>query len=192
LATGSIGVLCVTAAPEDRTDIVTGDRDLTQLVRDPAVRVLFTLRGVSQLAELDEGAVLSRYGVSASRYADLSVLRGDPSDGLPGLPGVGEKTARALVLGYPSLEAMAADAAAAEPGPALRSAKLREAILASAGYLAAMRDVVPVRTDVEVRRRAAGPDEKRIGELVERHRLGGPVHRLRQALALLPPPGPWT
>src|SRR5207248_8924100 len=75
------------------TEIVSGDRDLIQLVRDPSVRLLFTLRGVSQLLELDEAAVFEKYGVPADRYAEFAILRGDASDSLPGVRGVGEKTA---------------------------------------------------------------------------------------------------
>src|SRR5205814_3398056 len=77
-------------AEQELTEIVTGDRDLIQLVRDPAVVVLFTLRGVSQLLELDEAAVFDKYGVAADRYAEFAILRGDASDGLPGVRGVGE------------------------------------------------------------------------------------------------------
>jgi 5'-3' exonuclease len=191
-ADDAIGALCAMGNPDDRFDIVTGDRDLIQLVRDPLIRVLYTLRGVSQLAELDEEAVLARYGVPSSRYADFAVLRGDPSDGLPGVPGVGEKTARALVSAYPSLDALAADAAADRPEPPLRSPRLREAILGSAGYLGVMREVVPIRTDVEVRTWAEPMDEGRVDELAARHRLAGPIRRLRLSLDLLPHPGPPT
>src|SRR5439155_3855555 len=96
---------------DELTEIVSGDRDLIQLVRDPAVRVLFTLRGVSQLLGLDEAAVFDKYGVPADRYAEFAILRGDASDGLPGVRGVGEKTARALITAYPSLDELVADAA---------------------------------------------------------------------------------
>ena len=79
-----------------------GDRDLIQLVRDPSVRLLFTVRGVSELLEFDEATVLDKYGVPASRYAEFAILRGDPSDELPGVKGVGEKTALALIQTYGS------------------------------------------------------------------------------------------
>src|SRR3989442_6986519 len=96
-AEDAIGAICERSSADDRLDIVTGDRDLIQLVRDPAVRVLYTLKGVSQLRELDEAGVRETYGVPASRYAEFAMLRGDPSDGLPGVRGVGGRTARALV-----------------------------------------------------------------------------------------------
>jgi 5'-3' exonuclease len=84
--------------PEARIDIVSGDRDLFALVRDPLVRVLYPEKG--GLAEVDEAAVSRRYGIPGRLYADFAVLRGDPSDGLPGLPGVGAKRAAELVTRY--------------------------------------------------------------------------------------------
>src|SRR3990170_2856026 len=114
-AEDAIGAFCVEADEADRIEIVSGDRDLIQLVRDPVVKLLFTVRGVSYLLELDEAAVLERYGVPASRYAEFAILRGDPSDHLPGVPGIGEKTARALIQAYGSLEDLLEDAVSDEP-----------------------------------------------------------------------------
>jgi 5'-3' exonuclease len=183
-AEDAIGVLCASAAPEDRIDIVTGDRDLTQLVRDPFVRVLFTVRGVSDLRVLDEAGVLERFGVPASRYADFAILRGDPSDGLPGVRGVGEKTARILVNAYPSLEALLEDARSdRRTGAALqRSPSLRAAIREASDYLAAMEDVARIRTDVEARTWMPDPDEDRAEELARGHAVEGPARRLRRAM----------
>ncbi len=86
-------------------DIVTGDRDLFQLVDDArGVRVLYTARGgIGDLDLVDEAAVAAKYGVPGRAYADFAVLRGDPSDGLPGVKGVGEKTAAALITAFGSL-----------------------------------------------------------------------------------------
>src|SRR5665254_2142 len=80
-------------------EIVTGDRDLFQLVDDAAgVRVLYTLRGIGELEVVDQARLAERYGVATGRgYAEMAVLRGDASDGLPGVPGIGEKTAVAPV-----------------------------------------------------------------------------------------------
>ncbi len=159
-----------------RLDIVTGDRDLLQLVRDDVpVRVLFTTRGVSALTPFDEAAVLARYGVPARRYVDFAILRGDPSDGLPGVKGVGEKTARALVARYPSLDALLADPAAQPP-------RLAASLAASRDYLEAMQAVVPVRTDVDVRTWSGSWDDAHLTDLGERFRLNGPIRRLRAAL----------
>ena len=183
-AEDAIGALAAQAGARDRNDIVTGDRDLIQLVRDPRVRVLFTLRGVSEVRILDEAGVLEKYGVAASRYADFATLRGDPSDGLPGVRGVGEKTARLLVQAYPSIQAMVEDAtwSKAGTGPLKRSPALRAAVRGAADYLAAMRDVVPIRRDVEVRRWQEARNEAQLDRLAKRHRLTGPVDRLRDAL----------
>ena len=181
----AIGGLCATAPKGDRIDVVTGDRDLIQLVRDPDVRVLFTVRGVSDLRVLDEAGVAEKYGVPASRYADFAILRGDPSDGLPGVRGVGEKTARDLVRAYPSIPAMVADARAVKRSgaPLQRSASLRAALDSAAGYLDAMARIVPIRTDVPVRTWGGERDDARLDELAERYRLTGPVRRLRAAFA---------
>lgn len=168
----------------DRVEIVTGDRDLLQLVRDPRVRVLLTRTGVSNLAEMDEAAVLEKYGVPASRYADFAILRGDPSDGLPGVAGVGEKTARALVLEYPDIDTLVEDALRERRTRAVlkRSPALRARIAGAAEYLAAMREVVPIRTDLDVELWQEDRDDARLDRLASRLRLTGPVRRLREAL----------
>src|SRR6266511_626370 len=141
-AEDAIGTLCARAARADRADIVTGDRDLIQLVRDPAVRVLFTVRGV------------------------------------------GEKTARALVNEYPSIDALVADAnAPRRTGRSLqRSPGLCGRIRDGAEYLAAMREVVPIRTNLEIRTWEGERAHRLADELAERYRLTGPVGRLRRAL----------
>lgn len=183
-AEDAIGSLCVQASRRDRIDIVTGDRDLLQLVRDPGVRVLITRRGVSDLAEMDEAGVEEKYGIPPARYVDFATLRGDPSDALPGVPGVGEKTALALVKAYPSLEAMVEDAGAAKSSrkPLKGSPGLKARILAAADYLESMREVVPIRTDLEVVVETEPRDDGKLDRLAERRRLTGPVRRIREAL----------
>jgi DNA polymerase-1 len=84
--------------------VVTGDRDAYQLVRDPHVKVLYNRRGVSDYVLYDEAGILERTGVSAAQYPDYAALRGDTSDNLPGVPGIGEKTAAKLVSTYGDLE----------------------------------------------------------------------------------------
>jgi len=182
-AEDAIGALTALGGRSDRFDIVTGDRDLLQLVRDPAVRVLFTLRGVSELREFDEAEVLARYGVPASRYAEFAILRGDPSDGLPGVRGVGEKTARALVNAYGDLDAMLAEARAPRraPGPLQGAGRLVATLRDSEEYLAAMRRIVPIRTDVDVSVTRSAGDADALDSLAREHRLLGPVERLQQA-----------
>jgi DNA polymerase-1 len=86
--------------------IVTGDRDAYQLVRDPHIKVLYNRRGVSDYALYDEAGILERTGVTPAQYPEYAALRGDPSDNLPGVPGIGEKTASKLVATYGTLEAI--------------------------------------------------------------------------------------
>ena len=183
-AEDAIGTLCATAPKRDRIDIVTGDRDLLQLVRDPAVRVLITRRGVSDLAEMDEAAIEEKYGIPPQRYVDFATLRGDPSDALPGVPGVGEKTALALVKAYPSLEEMVEDARAPRSSrkPLKGSPALKGRIVAAADYLEAMREVVPIRTDLEVEVEVKPRDDAKLQRLAKARRLTGPIGRLREAL----------
>jgi 5'-3' exonuclease len=177
-ADDAIAALAASAAPDDLVEIVTGDRDLLQLVRDdgPKVRVLFTVKGVSELAEFDEAAVLAKYGVPSRRYVDFAILRGDPSDGLPGVSGVGEKTARRLVETYPTLDALLEDAASLPK-------RLSEQISGAREYVGAMRDVVPVRPDVQVEIKRGARDQTRLEALGQTRRLGGPIRRLTEALA---------
>ena len=84
--------------------IVTGDRDSFQLITDPYIRVLYNKRGVSDYALYDEAGIMERTGVPPSKYVLLASLRGDPSDNLPGIPGVGEKTAAKLLTKYGDLD----------------------------------------------------------------------------------------
>jgi 5'-3' exonuclease len=181
-ADDAIATLCAAANPHDLIEIVTGDRDLLQLVRDasPTVRLLFTVKGVSDLATFDEAAVQAKYGVPPVRYVDFATLRGDPSDGLPGVPGIGEKTASRLVSTYPNLDALVADADSLPPRLA---ARLGEAT----AYLEAMRVVVPTRTDVDVSVQSGEPDGARLAEIGRARRLGGPIRRLCEALGISNP-----
>lgn len=171
------GTLVAQARPADLVEVVTGDRDLLQLVRDdgPVVRVLFTVRGVSQLDTFDAARVQERHGVPPERYVDYAVLRGDPSDGLPGIDGVGERTAQRLVAAYPHLDALVADADAQSP-------RLAERLLGASDYLAAMREVVPVRRDVEIEVDAPGADAAALAALARERNLDGPLSRVREAI----------
>ena len=188
-AEDAIGALAAKGGRRDRFDIVTGDRDLLQLVRDPAVRVLFTVKGVSELREFDEREVVERYGVPADRYAEFATLRGDPSDGLPGVRGIGEVTARQLVNAYASLDEMLEQAKAPRrrAGPLQGARRLVANLRDAEPYLQAMRRVVPIRTDVDVEVTRADGDDDRLDELAVDHRLTGPVGRLRKALEAAQP-----
>ena len=176
-ADDAIGTLCARAEPGDRVEIVTGDRDLIQLVRDadPSVRLLFTLKGVSELGAFDEAAVRAKYGMPPSRYAEFATLRGDPSDGLPGVKGVGEKTALQLVQVYDSLDALYADLLSQPPGLARKLSDARQ-------YVQDMRDVVPVRCDVTLRRSTGSRDDAALDQIAERWNLEAPLRRIREVL----------
>ena len=152
-------------------EIVSGDRDLFALVRDPDVTVLYPLRGVSNLLRVDEAEITKRYAIPGRGYLDFALLRGDPSDGLPGVAGVGEKTAAQLVSRYGSLDAILA------------------ARDAGRDYLVAARRVVPPVDDVPLPPTSLdlpeGPKHPRVlARLVEEHALVGPVRRLEEALRL--------
>jgi 5'-3' exonuclease len=185
-AEDAIGALCAGAGKDDLVEIVSGDRDLIQLVRDPTVRLLYTVRGVSDLAEFDEAAVLDKYGVPAARYAEFAMLRGDPSDDLPGVKGVGEKTARALVQAFRSLDDLLAAAASSEPveGPLKGKPALRARLLEAADYLAAMQRLVPVNADAPLDQWTGERDDEALIGLGEELGLRGPIQRLRAALDL--------
>jgi 5'-3' exonuclease len=168
------------------TEVASGDRDLFQLVDDEAgVRLLYCGRGVAKLEVCDDAVVRQRYGVPAAAYADFAALRGDPSDGLPGVPGVGEKTAARLVSRYGSLAgilaAMDDPAAGFAPG-------LRAKLAAAADYLAVAPPVVRVVRDVplpklETALPGAPADPDRLLALAEQWNLAGACRRLVDAMA---------
>jgi len=128
-------------------DIVTGDRDLFQLVDDASeVRVIYTARGMSNLEVVTDATVVKKYGVLPSQYADFATLRGDSSDGLPGVAGIGEKTAATLLATHGDLAGIIA---AADVGEGM-SAGLRSKIMAGLPYLAVAPTVVEVVKDLDL------------------------------------------
>ncbi|MEU8300425.1 5'-3' exonuclease [Micromonospora sp. NPDC048909] len=179
-----LGTLSVTQpAP---VEVVSGDRDLFQLVDDARpVRLLYIGRGVAKLDDCDDAAVRARYGVPAASYADFAALRGDPSDGLPGVPGVGEKTAARLIDRYGDLAGILAALDDPKSGfaPGLR------AKLAAAGdYLAVAPKVVRVALDVPLPELptalpSAPVDPDGLLELARQWNLAGSTRRLVDALA---------
>jgi 5'-3' exonuclease len=197
-------VLGTLAAAErrDRVVVVSGDRDLLQLVSDEPVqvRVLYMGRGLSKATMFGPGEVAERYGVPLGRagpaYAELALLRGDPSDGLPGVPGVGEKTAATMLSQYGSLENILA--AAENPKSKLPRA-FRARILAAGDYIEAAQPVVRVALDAPVRLYTTDDrlplhagDPARVAALAERYGLSSPLARLQKALDALPGDGPPT
>jgi len=174
-----IGTLA--AHSRGKVEIVSGDRDLFALVRDPHVRVLYPVKGVSTLAEVDEAEVTRRFGIPGRAYGDYAILRGDPSDGLPGVPGIGEKTASALLREHGSLAAILA-ATTLSPTVARRLDAARD-------YLAAARRVVlPVTTvplpDVALDVPSSVAHPRTLARLAAEHSLEGAVERFTRALGI--------
>ncbi|WP_461011755.1 5'-3' exonuclease [Streptomyces capparidis] len=179
-----IGTL--TARSELPVDVVTGDRDLFQLVDDArGIRVLYPVKGVGTLQVIDEARLREKYGVaSGAAYADLALMRGDPSDGLPGVPGVGEKTAARLLAAHGDLAGVLA--AVADPSSPLTAAQ-RARFEAARDYLAVAPKVVRVADDAPLPRFDARlprhpRDPRALRELADRWGLGSPVERLVTAL----------
>jgi len=175
------------AGAGDAVDVITGDRDLFQLVDDEHhVRVLYTVRGIKDLEVVDQARLAERYAVATGQgYADMAVLRGDPSDGLPGVPGIGEKTAAALVHRYGSLDGILAARDAHDKG--LTATQLKR-LTESADYLRVAPAVVRVApdapvADVDDRLPATPADPQALVVLAERWGLSSSVKRLVDALA---------
>ena len=169
--------------------IVTGDRDSFQLVHDPWVRVLYNKRGVSDYTLYDEAGIAERTGVAPEKYVLLAALRGDPSDNLPGVPGVGEKTAAKLLNTYGDLDGIFGHLPELTP-------KLRENLTAHEELARANARIIPLVRDVPLdvditdlslggwsRATATATFEKyemktvwdRLAELVDAGALGVPV-----------------
>lgn len=163
-------------------DVITGDRDLFQLVDDARdIRVIYTGRGMSNLEVLTDAAVTEKYRVLPQQYADYAALRGDPSDGLPGVPGVGEKTAATLLAAHGDLAGIQA---AAERGEGM-SAGVRAKILGAADYLAVAPAVVEVVRTLEfpsVDAKITAPVSASLDALAARWNLGSSATRAAAAL----------
>src|SRR5258707_4257129 len=182
-----IGTLAARA--EGPVEVVTGDRDLFQLVDDARkVSILYTARGIGRLQVIDEAAVTERYPIPGRGYAAFAALRGDPSDGLPGVPGVGEKSAAALVRAFGSVEAMLAAIDAGHGGWPARS---RAKLVAARKDLQAVLPVVRVASDAPVtasdgKLPVRPPDPAALAALDERWELGSSLGRMISALAVRP------
>ena len=167
-------------------DIVTGDRDLFQLVDDEAdVRVLYIARGVGNHERVTNDWVRGKYDIDARQYADFATLRGDASDGLPGVAGVGEKTAATLLKRFDHVDAIVAAAhdPASEMGPGPRG-KIKQA----ADYLEVAPRVVAVARDIDLGSPATAlprtpRDPDALLDLAQRYGLESPVERLVTTLA---------
>ncbi|MFD6531078.1 5'-3' exonuclease H3TH domain-containing protein [Streptomyces sp. NPDC060184] len=166
-------------------DIVTGDRDLYQLVDDArGVRVLYPLKGVGTLQVTDETVLREKYGVDGRGYVDLALLRGDPSDGLPGVPGIGEKTAAKLLDAFGDLAGIMAavddPAAKLTPSQRRRLDEAREYVAVAPKVVRVAGDVPLPAFDPVLPREARDPVA--LSELAERWGLRGALQRLLSAL----------
>jgi 5'-3' exonuclease len=182
------------ASERAAVDVVTGDRDLFQLVDDDAgVRVLYPVKGVKDLLTVDQSVLREKYGVSTGQaYADMATLRGDPSDGLPGVVGIGEKTATALLARYGTLDGILAARDSTDAG---LTATQRRRLTEASEYLVVAPTVVQVARDAPVAlpastgggiadavpRSPADPDA--LPALADRWGLASSVRRVVDALA---------
>lgn len=186
-----IGTLVERTAGRRPVEVVTGDRDLFQLVDDAAgVSVLYTARGGVRDADVvDESWLVQKYGLASGRaYAEMAVLRGDPSDGLPGVQGIGEKTAVQLLDTFGSLAGVLE---ALDRGDDRLKGARRTRLEEGREYLAAAPQVVDVARDAPVELDEAAialptalVDAAAVRDLVDRYDLGSPVGRLLDALGL--------
>ena len=182
-----IGTLAARA--DGPVEVVTGDRDLFQLVDDARqVRVIYTARGLSKLDVVDEAWVTAKYGIPGRSYASYAVLRGDPSDGLPGVAGVGDKTAAALVRAIGEVDDMIA---ALDKGHGGFPAGSRAKLAASRDYLEAAVPVVRVAADAPVPEvdgalPVTPADPAALARLDARWDLGSSLGRMSAALASRP------
>ena len=156
-----------------KVEIVTGDRDLFSLVRDPDVCVLYTQQGIGRLLMVDEAEVERRYGIPGRSYGDFAVLRGDPSDGLPGVPGVGEKTAAQLVRRFKDLDGIVASG---------RLGEAANAYIQQARRVGVPVTIAPVSTPKGTRPKEP-VDPRALSQLSETYGIGASTERLVRALA---------
>jgi 5'-3' exonuclease len=188
-----------TLAAQERKDpvvVVSGDRDLLQVVTDDpvSVRVLYLGRGLAKATLFGPEEVAEQYGVPVDRagpaYAELALLRGDPSDGLPGVPGVGEKTAATLLAQHGSLDQILA---AAHDSKSTMAKGLRAKLLGATDYIEAAGQVVRVAPDAPITLSTptddlplVAADAQRTAELATELGVGSSITRLQKALDGLP------
>ena len=167
-------------------DVVTGDRDLFQLVDDGAhVRVVSITKGIKKLEVFNDQALIDKYGIAGHHYADFSLLRGDASDGLPGVKGIGEKTAAKLIGEFESVTTLLD--AAGDDSSTLAPA-VRKNLLASSDYIAAAHHVVRTRTDAELPSITKLPEHvhnpEMLDQLVQQWGIQRQVDRLLKVLQI--------
>ena len=174
-------IATLAAGATQPVDVVTGDRDLFQLVDDQRqVRVLYTSRGLGKLEVITENEIAKKYDIPGNRYADFAVLRGDPSDGLPGVPGIGEKTAATLIRSFGSLDGLKNALDLGHGGfPAGTRKKLEAArrYLDLAPPVVATAADVPLPDDIDGTLPATPPDPEQLTEIGAALGLGSSLSR---------------
>ncbi|MFV0406549.1 MAG: 5'-3' exonuclease H3TH domain-containing protein [Propioniciclava sp.] len=162
-------------------DVITGDRDLFQVVDDyRQIRVLYVARGVAKHERVNDAWLRAKYGITGAQYVDFAVLRGDPSDGLPGVKGIGEKTAASLLGTYQTLDQIVAHLDELSPA-------IARALTAAADYLGPAQQVVAGATGVDLdlpdlTLPSTPRDPKTWAGLAERLNLGGSADRILQSM----------
>jgi 5'-3' exonuclease len=178
-------IATLTARAEGPVDVVTGDRDLFQLVDDARrVQVLYTVRGLTNIQVIDEAQIAKKYDIPSRMYADFAVLRGDPSDGLPGVPGVGEKTAANLIKAIGGIDAIVR---ALDQGHGGFPPGTRKKLENAREYLRIAPSVVLTATDVPLpdvdgTLPARPPDQDLLTEIGAALGLGSSLTRFRAAV----------
>ena len=165
--------------------IVTGDRDAYQLVEDPHVKVLYNRRGVSDYVLYDETGIKDRTGVTPAQYPEYAALRGDPSDNLPGVPGVGEKTAARLINDHGGLDGVFANLASCTPKLRQNLAAHEPRVRLNARATPLVRDV-PIDVDVDALR-MGGWDVDEVRDLFNFLEFRSLWDRLQEATATTGP-----
>ncbi|GAB3394826.1 5'-3' exonuclease [Humibacter soli] len=179
---------CLARRSAQPVDVITGDRDLFQLVDDATgVRIIYTARGMSKLELVTDDVVHAKYGISPRQYAAFAALRGDPSDGLPGVAGIGEKTAAGLLREFGDLDGILA---AATDASTAMAAGVRTKLAAASEYLERAVPVIAVgervtlpEVDAAIRPLDATA-EASVRTLGDRYGLGGSLDRALKALTV--------
>jgi 5'-3' exonuclease len=175
-ADDALATLVSDLSEDRRVAVVTGDRDLIAVVRDPQVRLIYPTRGVRHAEDIDAAAVEGKHGIPPRLYPEFATLRGDQSDGLPGVPGIGPVRAAALLAEHGSIDGILANLDRLPP-------KQARAFEEARAYLQAMKIVVPLVSDAKLVGTSGGAlDEDRMTSLTEQHGLGSSAARLAAAL----------
>ncbi len=176
-------IATLAARASQPVDVVTGDRDLFQLVDDERqVRVLYTVKGLGRLEPVTQQDIGQKYDIPGDKYADFAVLRGDPSDGLPGVPGIGEKTAAALIRAFGDLEtlknALDKGHGGFPPGTRKKLEAARPYLDVAPPVVLTARDV-PLPDDIDGTLPAVPPDPELLTEVGGELGLGSSLNRFR-------------